>query len=357
MGEESKISWTDATFNPWRGCSKVSPECDRCYAETMSGRNPSVLGIWGADGTRVVAAESYWRSPLKWNETAAREGKRTRVFCASLADVFEEWPGRMMGTDGNELCVCHGCGKWVTTFGDCGGDKGTLCDRAPKPMTMNDVRGRLFKLIDATPNLDWMLLTKRPANIRRMWPQYGPPLAGDVRTLGLPLVRRNVWLGTTAGLQETADRNVPKLLECADLSPVLWVSCEPMLGPVDFIPWLWPEQFVRCRDGNVIDRGRTWNPTLSWIITGGESGHNARPCHPQWVRNVRDQCRAAGVAFHHKQWGEWRQCDPPSEWVESDPRDFKFVEQHGTHFVWLGKKGAGRNLDGKVWDEFPAARA
>lgn len=333
MGEESKISWTDATFNPWRGCTKVAEECRNCYAETLSGRNPSTLGIWGPQGTRVVAAESYWREPLKWNAKAAKEGRRLRVFCASLADVFEEWPGRMVDTNEQELCVCHGCGKFCLTFGDCGGPKGTMCDRAPRPMVMDDCRRRLFALIDATPHLDWMLLTKRPENIRRMW--LNPVGNGEYAHCEPEFGRRNVWLGTTAGLQETADRNVPTLLECSGLSPLLWVSAEPLLGPIDFSPWI---------------------GQLKWIITGGESGSGARPFHPDWARSVRDQCQAAGVAFHHKQHGEW--CafkDIPHETLDKIDLGDVPVQTIGDHSLHrVGKKNAGRSLDGKVWDEFPA---
>src|SRR5262245_49606753 len=118
--ENSKIQWTDHTFNVWRGCEKVSPGCAHCYAETMSRRNPAVLGEWGKHGTRVIASEAMWREPLKWDRQARAAGVRKRVFCASLADVFEDRP---------ELV-------------------------AP--------RERLFRLIEDTPNLDWQLLTKRP---------------------------------------------------------------------------------------------------------------------------------------------------------------------------------------------------
>ncbi len=126
-----------------------------------------------------------------------------------------------------------------------------------------------------------------------------------------------MWLGTTAGLQETADKNIPELLKCEGMSKLLWVSAEPLLGPVTFHPWI----------------GR-----LQWIITGGESGNGARPCDPQWVRDIRDECKAAGVAFHHKQWGEFIAGAEGQDTVRFDR---------------VGKKAAGRTLDGKVWDEFP----
>lgn len=133
MAENSKIEWTTHTFNPWRGCTKVSEGCRNCYAETMSGRNPKVLGVWGPSGTRVVASEAMWREPLKWNADAAKRGVHARVFCASLADVFE-------------------------------GPETMPADAWPK---VRAARVRLFHLMNATPHLDWLLLTKRPENVRR----------------------------------------------------------------------------------------------------------------------------------------------------------------------------------------------
>jgi protein gp37 len=319
MAEASKISWTDATFNPWRGCTKVAEECRNCYAETLSGRNPKSLGIWGPQGTRVVAAEnstSGWQAPVKWNRLAAQgklpdgspnpDGHRPRIFCASLADVFEEWPGQMVNTKGERLSMSHPSPsgpEWWYGEPDCAGGEPLV--------TMSHVRLRLFRLIRATPGLVYMLLTKRPENIRPM----------IATTVGLDWWKANcaanVWLGTTAGLQETADANVPKLLECSDLSPCLWVSCEPMLGPVDFTKWLnisgdaEPRWHCRCGTCNIpaylwaCDSCRQIRPDrLRWIITGGESGPGARPCNPDWVRSIRDQCQAAGVSFHHKQFSQ-----------------------------------------------------
>ena len=164
--KDSKIEWTDHTFNTHRGCTKVSAGCANCYAETLSGRNPAVLGIWGPNGTRVVAAESAWREPLKWNREAVEAGERHRVFCASLADVFEDWKGPMLNSHGDEL-FSDRIGGWSDRVGDKDGHRLKL--------TMQDVRTRLYKLIDATPNLDWLLLTKRPENIRLMMPLFRSP--------------------------------------------------------------------------------------------------------------------------------------------------------------------------------------
>lgn len=120
MGQQTSIAWTDHTFNPWRGCTKISPGCANCYAARDSKRFPAVRGVWGDEGTRVVAAESTWMEPEKWNRAAAKAGKRRRVFCASLADVFEDWRGPMLDHFETELCVCHGCGAWVYYTSSCG---------------------------------------------------------------------------------------------------------------------------------------------------------------------------------------------------------------------------------------------
>lgn len=258
MAENSKIEWTTHTFNPWRGCTKISDGCKNCYAEALSRRNPATLGIWGDNGTRVVASESYWKQPLKWNRDAATTGERPRVFCASLADVFEDRPDLI------------------------------------------ESRDRLFQLIDRTPYLDWLLLTKRPQNIERLWPwgwyddQFTWP---------------NVWLGTTAENQEQADRRIPELLKIP--ARVRFLSCEPLLEAVDLrAHWLNP----------------SWSSLVvkpEWVIAGGESGSNARPMQAVWAQGLRDQCVAADVPFLFKQWGG------------------------------KDKKATGRILDGRTWDEFP----
>jgi protein gp37 len=195
MAENSTIEWTTHTFNPWRGCTKVSAGCANCYAETMSGRNPKTLGVWGPNGTRVVAAESYWRQPVKWNKYEAGgqcshctvgtptderrwrrancpkckgtgKPERPRVFCASLADVFEDWRGPMVNSAG--LLLYDVDGRLMELA------PGQFFLQAREPATMDDVRRRLFHLIDATPNLDWLILSKRPENMLNMMPAYLP---------------------------------------------------------------------------------------------------------------------------------------------------------------------------------------
>lgn len=280
MAENSKIEWTTHTWNPWEGCQKVSPGCQHCYAER---RDQQYHGgaHWGPNGTRKMMSESYWKQPLKWNRDAAATGERPRVFCASLADVFE--------------------------------------DRAE----LEAPRRRLFKLVQATPHLDWLLLTKRPENIHRLtykaidpfddpdceYNIAGEPNGLDVADFGE--LYPNIWLGTTVENQEQADKRIPELLKIP--AKVRFLSCEPLLGAVDlshFLPKLskdqCPPRLLPYYNSHC---------ALHWVIAGGESGPNARPAHPDWFRSLRNQCTAAGVAFHMKQMG--------SEWAKEKGRNDK----------------------------------
>ena len=270
MGENSKIEWTDHTFNPWIGCTKVSPGCQHCYAESLAARFGKAE--WGPTAQRVQTSEAYWRKPLGWARKAKAEGVRRRVFCASLADVFE---------DREELA------PW---------------------------RRDLFRLIEETPRLDWLLLTKRPENVNAMIEAHS--YASDA---GLWLsVNDHVWIGTSVENQEQAERRIPRLLDMP--AKLRFLSCEPLLGPVDLVPFL--------------QKG------IDWVIVGGESGPQARWMMPDWVRQVQADCEDANVPFFFKQWGEWA---PPAggEW------------QFEPEMVKVGKKAAGRLLDGRTWDEVP----
>lgn len=226
MGIKTKISWCEHTFNPWRGCAKVSPACLRCYAEAMARQNPKVLGTWGASGARVVAGAQYWQQPLvKWAKAARKSGTRSRVFCASMADVFEDRPDLVQP------------------------------------------RAQLYDLVEATPELDWLLLTKRPMNVMRMLPQHWTHTA-----------QHNVWYGATV---ETPDYYW-RIHELQQVPAVVrFLSVEPMLAPMPNLPL----------------------QGIDWVIIGGETGHGARRMQPDWAKSVRDQCVRQGVAFFFKQWG------------------------------------------------------
>src|SRR6185437_5053286 len=326
MAENSSIQWTTHSFNHVRGCTKISPGCAHCYAETTSKRNPLVLGMWGPKGTRVVAAEAQWKLPVKWNreagetvkrwEMAAREVQseydyvdpyeRPRVFCASLADVFEAWDGPMVDSWGTELCICHECGTFMHySSREC--KPGCTCDRAPRRLTMQDVRARLFRLIDDTPNLDWLVLTKRPENIAKMMPAVGLPDAGVPGTLGRRIMLPNLWLGTSVENQTAANERIPHLLRVP--AAVRFLSVEPILAYPPF-----HENYKMTFGANDF-RG------IDWCIIGGESGPRARPCNVSWIRSVVEQCKAAEVPCFVKQlgskprmsWGEY--CD----WKENPP--------------------------------------
>ncbi|WP_194094611.1 phage Gp37/Gp68 family protein [Marivivens aquimaris] len=304
MAENSNIEWTDHTFNPWIGCQKVGPGCDNCYAETWDARGlQQSESRWGPHAIRTRTSAANWRKPLAWDRAAAAEGIRKRVFCASLADVFDNHPSIQQ--------------EW---------------------------RDDLWALIEATPHLDWMLLTKRPSNIANMLPV---PFDFDKQY-------PNVWLGCTVVNQAEADRDIPKLL--AVDAAVRFLSMEPLQGPVDLT------QSVR----GILRYPEYVNIKLQLVIVGGESGPKARPMHPDWVRGLRDQCSKYHVAFHFKQWGEWGPCDhmgdeidgapfgcfnDAGEWCGKVSEDFANA---GRQIMFrVGKKAAGRTLDGRTWDETP----
>lgn len=267
MGRETGISWCHSTFNPWRGCTKVSAGCANCYAETLSHRNPGTLGVWGPKGTRVVAAESAWREPLKWDRDAAKAGERHRVFCASLADVFENWQGPMVDSAGGQIWTVGGL--WGTGF------RSGETNEKHRLLTMDDVRRRFFKLVTETRNLDYLVLTKRIENALRMMVAAGLYAAENPN---LPCPQPNLWIGTSVENRATLARidhlrRVPAAVRFLSLEPLL-----EDLGPIDLTG-------------------------VHWVIVGGESGPGARPCNVEWIRSIVRQCREAGVACFVKQLG------------------------------------------------------
>lgn len=394
MGEATGISWCDHTFNAWIGCTKVSPACANCYAERDFDKRLQRVK-WGPHGTRSMTSPNTWAQPLRWNKRAEREGIRRRVFCASLADVFEDWNGLILDSKGCALLKPHlerenKPENWIAEPLEIDGTLTTDL-QGWRVVTMADVRLQLFDLIDRTPHLDWLLLTKRPENIRRFWPDYphNACLTGDcpherADQCSAILERENVWLGTSVENQEYADKRIPELLKCRDLSPVLFLSCEPLLGPLELSRYLSLDATEECPVCNDIgcDHG-----AIDWVIAGGESGPDARPSHPAWFRSLRDQCSAAGVPFHFKQWGEYGHgCvnlldNSPCfgsfrsyiDWVNKAPSriapgdvcfdergkvcrigsDFRNADYPVTIVSRIGTKNSGRLLDGVVHNGFP----
>jgi len=382
MAENTKIEWATHTFNPWMGCTKVSPACKNCYAERDFDHRYNKVK-WGKNGTRVVTSESNWRKPLQWNRDqskylhllnennqgtsdAAEIGPygihRPRVFCASLADVFEDWDGQVSHSSGIPMWKMNGLNdhahQWAAGQ--------TLDDPdSARPLTLDDLRKRLFKLIDATPHLDWLLLTKLPENIKKMWPCKNDSNGdGDCASCkhGVCKYRKNVWLGTSVESQEYADKRVPELLECRDIASVLFLSCEPLLGNVDleYPKAFYPDGPQMCCSGFECGcMGLPCDPPLchgiDWIIAGGESGPDARPSHPDWFSSLRRQAASNHIPFLFKQWGEWVPGDHDSV-TFSDNEVLPWHDKEGsdiTPMVRVGKKRAGRILDGCTHDGFP----
>jgi protein gp37 len=238
--------------------------------------------VWGTDAPRRFFGDAHWNEPFEWNTEAKEQRKRMRVFCASMADVFE------------------------------------------RRSELDAWRERLWHLIESTPWLDWLLLTKRPQNISAMvpWETLWPT---------------NVWLGTTVENQKYADERLPFLL--ATNAAIRFLSCEPLLGPLDLTSWF--------------DRSEL--NSIDWVITGGESGPGCRPMHPDWVTNLLHQCQKADVPFHFKQWGHW----VPAEIVKANSaaKILKFGKDRPVTMVRLTKKEAGRTLNGTTWNGIPLAAA
>ena len=256
MAETTAIEWADSTFNPVWGCQKISPACDFCYAEALDRRTGGKH--WGPNAPRRRTSTLNWNKIHKWNRQAdaffVKHGRKRRVFCASMADVFDN--------------------KWKTQW-----------------------RDDLWQLIRDCPDMDWLLLTKRPQNLEKMKPAFWNEIKG------------HIWLGTTVENQDIADKNIPHITRHD--TAVRFLSCEPMLGMIDL-------------DLAGID----------WVIAGGESGgrNTSRPADPVWYQSLRDQCARAGVPFLFKQWGNWDQNQ----------------SYHGD------RKALGRTLDGIIHDGFPA---
>lgn len=365
MSANTKIEWCDHTFNPWIGCQKVSPACLHCYAEKSTPvRVLRAKGVetWGVHAPRHRTSAATWKGMRDWNAAHdafhALHGRRQRVFCASLADVFD-----------NAVHIA-----WFTEFLD-------LC--------------RL------TPHLDKLLLTKRIGLVERRLAEaleyasevmLNPLLANWIVTWLDGDPPPDIWLGTTIVNQPEADRDITKLQ--AAPARVRFLSMEPLLGPVDL-------GLCNCDGGSrpgpggvggvtCTRCGGTGGPLVDWVIVGGESGPGARPMHPDWARSLRDQCAAACVPFFFKQWGEWsahpvdpegcsahlccidlqgRECAlSRGETAHAKDEGWWFLPPWPGRGTWgpdgipdgvvevrhTGKKAAGRHLDGRTHDEFPS---
>lgn len=251
MSEITKIQWCDHSSSPWHGCSHVHLGCTNCYAETMARRNPKTLGVWGDDGTRVKS-KSFIANLRKWNREAEAAGVVQSVF-PSICDPFEDRP---------ELV------PW---------------------------RAEMFAEIDRCPWVRLMLLTKRPENIRRMWPMGGSPPPGMPGGY-----RFNVWLLTSVSDQTTTDTMILLLLDCCDLVPVRGLSIEPLLAPLKI-----PEAYLcgRCGIGTAKPHDVLGRDGINWCIIGGESGGGARPCNIEWIRSIVAQCKKSSIPCFVKQLG------------------------------------------------------
>lgn len=236
MAEKTTIAWAHSSWNPVIGCTEVSPGCDNCYAREFS-KAKFPVAKWGAGQPRYRTSASNWKQPVRWNKKAAQSGRPWRVFCGSLCDVFDnEWP----------LIVRHD----------------------------------LWKLVRDTPNLTWLILTKRIGNVLKMWPvmESVPP---------------NIWLGATVVNQEEADRDIPKLL--AVPAAKRFLSIEPMLGPINLHRY-----FYVGEDGGYEYVGSR-SQMIDWVIVGAESGPKRRPFDHAWLRSIVEQCKAANVPVFVKQ--------------------------------------------------------
>jgi protein gp37 len=296
----TKIEWTDETWNPVTGCTKVSTECKHCYAERLwpkvEGARVKREGGAPRPFTYVSVVPDRLDAPLHWKTPR-------RVFVNSMSDLFHE--------------------------------------HVPVNFIFEVLRRVQF-----CGQHTFQVLTKRPAPMLEAMSQF--------YRLNKCEVLPNLWLGVSVGNQAAADERIPLLLQTP--AAVRWISAEPLLGPVNVF------DFLTVRGGRASHRA---DSGLDWVVAGGESGPNARPMHPDWARSLRDQCASAAVPFFFKQWGNWA----PITYVdrESHHKVLKLtVDKRETviggpaegtapeNMRNVGKKAAGRRLDGRMHDEYPS---
>jgi protein gp37 len=299
MSDTTKIEWCDHSWSPWEGCTKVSPGCLNCYAEARDKRH--LFGPeshWGKGAPRRLTKD--WRKPVKWNREAASK-------CCGFCDYDE--------AEGDLIQQCSKCARRQTVFP-------SVCDPfdAEAPI---ELLARFLGLIHDTPNLDWLLLTKRPENFQaRLEAAHSEILAGTGAStmvnrwlgctypgLSFPATPPpNVGIGTSVEDQTRADQRVPALLKIP--ARVRFLSVEPLLGEIDLTSFLWGSDPTCEHCPKDADCSHGWetrkangHPSIDWVIIGGESGRNARPCNVDWVRSIVRQCHDAGVPCFVKQLG------------------------------------------------------
>jgi protein gp37 len=252
MGEQTAISWTDHTFNPWWGCWKIADECKHCYADDLANRYAK--GLWGRTAPRRFFSDKHWNEPRKWNRKAKRDGVRRRVFVGSMCDWAEVHPVPEIAAQ------------------------------------MDAARERLFALIKECTSLDWLLLSKRTSSVAQHLPWMAPEVCGPHGAVQIAKPWSHVWIGTTAGTRERMRRDGSdvRLIPAA----VRFISCEPLLEDIPRDEW-----------DAVLDPG-AGGGEIHWLIVGNESGHKRRPAEMDWVRTARDAAAAHDVRFHFKQWVE-----------------------------------------------------
>ena len=324
MADDTKIEWADDTVNPWWGCTKVSPACSNCYAESWDARWAKGEAHWGPTAPRKLRVERAILDLQRIARRSDKEGRPRRVFIASMSDFFEDRP-----------------------------------DLVEPRKSIWEV---LHELAGDSPRITPLLLTKRPDVMAAWADEHGWP--------------GGAWAGTTVEDQRRADERIPHLLRVP--ARVRFLSCEPLLEPVDLGRAIcrtchgqgWVDSLAGRHGCETCGEVGAWGDPadgIGWVIVGGESGPGARPMHPAWARSLRDQCQEAGVAFHFKQWGAWVEVDP-SEGREGDwwslPAPLglvPFIEGDGQWYQAplmrrVGKKAAGRLLDGREWSEVSDAR-
>lgn len=325
MGDKTAIEWTDATWNPVTGCAKVSAGCKHCYAEREWPRMQKLTQAYaGRDFTDVRTHADRLDQPLRW--------KRPRmIFVNSMSDLFHE--------DVPDYFI-----------------------------------DQVFAVMALTPQHTFQVLTKRPERMRQYfaarrkgdpWAEAADyiadligmdehPIVLEPRDIPLP----NVWLGVSVENQAAADERIPLLLDTP--AAVRWISAEPLIGPVSFRWAVWHD--YSSREPGFVHNQLDGMRVIDWVVVGGESGPKARPMHPQWARDLRDQCAAAGVPFLFKQWGEWGNVwGAATHLIYADGTVVPGTHEHpdawknktAETMTRVGKKAAGRLLDGVTHDGYP----